>query len=439
MPSRIGTIVFAFAVFAASRAAAAEPSSDLAIACYQAFAGSDDERAMNRCSLAAEAGDPDALVKLATLYAQGRGTQRDLDASIEALRQAALNGHAEAQYNLASAYQFGQGLELDLEKARTWYERAAELGHGRAQRNLAAMYELGTGVEADLGIAARWYLASAESGVADSQLKIGLLLWEGDGVGQDRESAQYWIREAAMAGDTDAQFVAGAISLEDDRAAALAWWRRAADRDHVQAMYHLAEQLAEASPSAEDLAAAERYAESAVRAGHAEADALHRRILTLEPTDTPQNVAAAVDADAGRPRPPPPASSANVPDGSAEPSGASVAATSAIPRSVALDASWLRTRDGDNYTLQLGFSSSLPGIRGLITRYGIEDDAHIYATMRGNDLVFMLVYGEYASHAEATAAATALRREKGGIELFVQRIETLQERFEAPRTDVSHL
>jgi len=130
---------------------------------------------------AADLGLPHAQFNLGNMYASGHGVAADPFESVMWLRRAADAGLAEAQFNLAVAYEQGHGVRADLGTARRWYERAAQQNYPEALYNLAMMYEDGHGVAKDDSRAAELYLAAARQGYGAAQNNYGIMLAEGRG------------------------------------------------------------------------------------------------------------------------------------------------------------------------------------------------------------------------------------------------------------------
>ena len=93
------------------------------------------------------AGDAEAQIKLADLYATGKGTKNDPTESVNWLRKSAEQGSATGQTKLADVYMFGLGVPEDNKEAAVWYGRAAEKGDANSQHKLGLMYDKGAGVE----------------------------------------------------------------------------------------------------------------------------------------------------------------------------------------------------------------------------------------------------------------------------------------------------
>src|SRR5690606_5282475 len=92
---------------------------------------------------AAAAGDPLAAYEVANLYADGRGTLRDLGQAAVWYQRAAEAGVTPAAFRLASLYERGQGVPRDVPKAMALYQRAAEHGNPGAMYNLAVLLNAG--------------------------------------------------------------------------------------------------------------------------------------------------------------------------------------------------------------------------------------------------------------------------------------------------------
>ncbi len=88
----------------------------------------------------------------------------------EDLYKAAENGDIESQYSLATLYYEGKETEKNLEKAFYWYQKAAENGFERAQYNLARLYENGEGTEKNLEKAFYWYQKAAEMEILEHNI-----------------------------------------------------------------------------------------------------------------------------------------------------------------------------------------------------------------------------------------------------------------------------
>jgi TPR repeat protein len=146
---------------------------------------------------AAEAGDRQAQLQLASMYQEGQGVPKDGSAALKWYRAAAEQGDPQAQTVLALAYSKGDGVAQDYAEAARWYRKAAEQGIGKAQLELGAMYAEGEGLQRDPAEAAKWLRKAAEQGLAYAQCALGILLEAGRGVAKDHGEAAKWYRKAA--------------------------------------------------------------------------------------------------------------------------------------------------------------------------------------------------------------------------------------------------
>ena len=105
-------------------------------------------------------------------------------------------GNAAAQYHLATLYAEGKGVEKNDATAFKWFMRAAELGDAAAQYDVGTSYFSGTGVQKNDAEAAKWFLRAANQGMEFAQLNMGLLYAAGSGVPQDNIEAFKWLELA---------------------------------------------------------------------------------------------------------------------------------------------------------------------------------------------------------------------------------------------------
>jgi hypothetical protein len=108
----------------------------------EAISRHDYMRAIKLFTVAANKGDVEANYELGTLYAQGRGTARNVTAARKWYHQAADRGHAAAQFELGTLYERGEDGWPNITEARQWYQKAAAQGHDAARKKLAEPIKL---------------------------------------------------------------------------------------------------------------------------------------------------------------------------------------------------------------------------------------------------------------------------------------------------------
>jgi len=78
-------------------------------------------------------------------------------------------------HSLATAYAEGWGTQKNLVEAARWFGRAAVLGSVNDQFNLGVLYERGMGVAQSLPDAYRWYAVAAAKGDRESQSRVAAI------------------------------------------------------------------------------------------------------------------------------------------------------------------------------------------------------------------------------------------------------------------------
>jgi uncharacterized protein len=74
---------------------------------------------------AADTGDPDAQMRVAGLYSDGKAVPKNDVEAVRWYRLAAEQGNAQGQSQLGSAYELGQGVPQDYVLAHMWFNLAA--------------------------------------------------------------------------------------------------------------------------------------------------------------------------------------------------------------------------------------------------------------------------------------------------------------------------
>jgi TPR repeat protein len=152
----------------------------------------------------AQAGNPEAELQLAILYAKGEGVAQDYSIAARWFRAAAEQGLARAQYDLGVLYERGRGVLADPVQAGYWYRKAAEGKYPLAQYNLAVAYTKGEGTRKDPTEAAVWYRRAAAQGVVQAMVNLGMLYERGEGVPVSPVDAYAWYLAAGRRGNQPA-------------------------------------------------------------------------------------------------------------------------------------------------------------------------------------------------------------------------------------------
>jgi hypothetical protein len=128
--------------------------------------------------------------------------------------QMAESGDPEAQVRLAQRYEQGRGFGKSCYEALRWYRKAAGGGFVEAQFHTGRMYYEGGCIGQNYAEAAKWLQKAAERGLPDAQKLMGSLYYNGDGVARDRVRACMWIILAASRKNEEAQRMLGLMGAE---------------------------------------------------------------------------------------------------------------------------------------------------------------------------------------------------------------------------------
>lgn len=167
----------------------------------RAYMDGNYELAIARFLPLAERGNVTAQYNLGVIY---EDHLVDYESAFHWTQKAANQGDADAQIRLASMYKAGTGTQVNSEKALSYYRLSAEQGNVHGQANLAHMYLNGDGVRQDFAQGIFWLIKAADNGHAHAQYVLGSMLLRGDRVARDMEKAEHYLREAALQGHEDA-------------------------------------------------------------------------------------------------------------------------------------------------------------------------------------------------------------------------------------------
>lgn len=119
--------------------------------------------------------------------------EKEYNKAAELWQPLAEKGEAAAQYYLGTLFAEGKGVERNDATAFKWFERAANQGNADAQYNVGASYAEGTGVAKSYADAAKWFRRAADQGIVFAQVNLGLLYAAGNGVPEDNVEAFKWL------------------------------------------------------------------------------------------------------------------------------------------------------------------------------------------------------------------------------------------------------
>jgi TPR repeat protein len=209
---------------------------------------------------------------------------------VKIVKLRAENGESEAQFELGLRHEFGLNLPKNREEAMKWYEKAREQGHEAAKQ---AVERLRGGRTASrvteqplkptesekLSGKLRGLFQEAENGYASAQFELGnRYLNGGEGLSKNYMEAIRWYRKAADQEHTDAQFNLAQMyedgtGVKKNMHEAVKWYTRSAEQGFAESQYRLG-QIYMSHPIFFDRNLAERWLTKAARQGHKKAEDL---------------------------------------------------------------------------------------------------------------------------------------------------------------------
>lgn len=327
------------------------------------------------------------------------GPTADTLYDVQYLYNQAEQGDARAAFLLGTRFASGRGGARDDSEAFRWFKRASEAGLAEAQYNLGVMYASGRGVPRNMVEAARWYKAAADQGIAEAQFNIGTLYGLGLGVPRNETLAAEWLHRAADKELPQAQYNLGVLyehgrGVRLDARAALVWYQRAAAQGFAKAEERLAALTEKLSPSRQSPPLAELAATPP-----AEVVAAPNR--PVEALPVPVSAAAAVPAPAAA-------------GGSQDPGEYGA---------------WIADLDPGSYTLQLLSNTDQANVRDYVRRNIGPGEGDYFATRRGGQVWYSVVYGVYPSYSDAKQAATQLPSSLGKRKPWIRKVESVQQQM----------
>ncbi len=145
---------------------------------------------------AAEQGFVLSQFHLGIMYQEGQGISQDRAMAVHWFKKAAKQGDMLAQRDLGLAYRDGLGVDKNPPQAIFWLTKAAEQGCTTAQHNLGMIYWMGSGVTRDAKLAVQWFKKAAEQGYAPAEHNMGIAYLLGQGVSQCMDTAALWFAKS---------------------------------------------------------------------------------------------------------------------------------------------------------------------------------------------------------------------------------------------------
>ena len=204
--------------------------------------------------------------RVASMYLEGKGTEKDVKAAVQWFTLSAEKENNYAAYQLGEIFSDEKQPCRDMEKANNFYRQALngfleqeeEEADTQLEYRIANMYLAGKGAKKDVEAAVRWFSKSAEKNNSYAAYRLGEIFSDEKQPGRDQEKASRFYRQALDGflkqeqDEADPQLeyrIAGMYSagkgVEKDVAAAVRWFSKSADRNNFYSAYQLGELLSD--------------------------------------------------------------------------------------------------------------------------------------------------------------------------------------------------
>ena len=164
----------------------------------------DAEKAFKLFRKAGRLGDDDGLFYYAFCLEFGIGTKQNREKAFPIFLDLYERGHSPAYIFVGLSYLYSWGTDTDYFKARGIFRMGAMAGDAGSYAQLGQMYEAGLGCSKDPHAAADCYLMAGALGDASGYTNYARLLEDGDLGEPDPENAALFYRKAADTGDKQA-------------------------------------------------------------------------------------------------------------------------------------------------------------------------------------------------------------------------------------------
>lgn len=164
-----------------------------------------DREAFELFIKAAEAGDPRAMGKLATIYRMGFGVEANDKEAFYWAKMGAAYDDPWSLWNMGFCYLNGIGTAINYEEAYRLFVKASEMEDrevcGYAYNDIGYMYENGLYVNQNAATAVSWFKKGASLDNPYAMFNLSNCYLDGFGIDQSFDQALTWMEKAAAQGD----------------------------------------------------------------------------------------------------------------------------------------------------------------------------------------------------------------------------------------------
>ncbi len=176
----------------------------------------DPDAAFQYYYAAARQGSSRAMLYIGQMYLNARGTERDIQAAVKELEDAASRGEAESFKELGDLFYKDELVERNDERAFYWYGKAYAAGIKEAALPLASLY-LRPSDDQDVPRAEKLFREAAEIETdGQASLALGNIYRNGLGGEIDMQQAISWYEKGAMLGNPECMEILGCLYFQGE-------------------------------------------------------------------------------------------------------------------------------------------------------------------------------------------------------------------------------
>lgn len=188
----------------------------------------------------ADLGNAYAQYLVGNCFADGVGVEKDLKNAFAYHKKSAEQNYAPGLYEVGRDYIYSRGTENDDAKGFECTQKSADMGYPKAVFQLGKLYRFGYGVLQDADKALAYFVKSGEMGVALGYRNAAMMYDDGIGIDSDyRVARKYYELAADMEDPYCMSFMGDFCQNDKEYKKAIEWYENAIKKNSVIAMYSL--------------------------------------------------------------------------------------------------------------------------------------------------------------------------------------------------------
>lgn len=248
-------------------------SYSLALAYLEGWGGLEEsDRAKEYLTAAIKAEHAPSMILKGEIFEEGLLGETNAFEAYNLYRKAAALSDPMGMVKLGHCFENGISVDQNLGKAISWYERAIENGSTEGMAQLGRCYLNGIGVGKNASLALEWYSKAAETNNPSAMFFLGEELLSGEKIRKNANEGLQWLKRAAEFGELDALVPLGIAytdgTVRQDLRLANSYFKEAAERGNVEAMYLYANNLRDGGGVAKNEKEAFKWYEKAAEENH---------------------------------------------------------------------------------------------------------------------------------------------------------------------------